>query len=73
MILRKVFGHYTTPVFCFQKIKGGTTYVFHTKNDGITYKRADEKYNKGVIVKSDNVAYKSYPIKYAEIIDVWKI
>lgn len=44
---------------------------FHVP-DGITYKRADKKYNKGVIVKSDNMAYKSYPIKYAEIIDVWK-
>lgn len=53
-------------------IKEGTTYVFHTKNDGITYKRVRKKYGKGLIVKSDNIAYEPYTIKYAEIIDVWK-
>jgi len=53
-------------------IKEGNTYVLLTKSEGIIYKRVHKKGSAAIILSSDNKAYKVYPVKFSEILEVWK-
>ncbi|MGV3509281.1 MAG: XRE family transcriptional regulator [Sphingobacteriaceae bacterium] len=55
-------------------IKVGETYVFITKDDGVVYKRAGNKYKENKVIKliSDNSVYDPYTIPAEDIIEVWK-
>lgn len=53
-------------------LKSGTSYIFVTSNDGITYKRLKSKNNGSITVASDNTFYEPYEIPFEEILEVWK-
>ncbi|MFP9117171.1 helix-turn-helix transcriptional regulator [Flavobacterium sp. RNTU_13] len=53
-------------------IKAGSTYVLLTKDEGIVYKRV-HAFNKNIVfLSSDNKAYKTYGVKFTDVIEVWK-
>jgi len=58
----------------FNDVKQGETYVFITKNDGVVYKRAGNKYkeNKPMKLISDNTVYEPYTVEPQDILEVWK-
>ncbi|MFP3590834.1 XRE family transcriptional regulator [Chryseobacterium sp. SIMBA_038] len=53
-------------------LKSGTSYIFVTSNDGITYKRLKAKNSGSITVSSDNTFYEPYEIPFEEILEVWK-
>ncbi|SHL70456.1 XRE family transcriptional regulator [Chryseobacterium polytrichastri] len=53
-------------------LKSGTSYIFVTSNDGITYKRLKAKNKGSITVASDNTFYEPYDIPFEEILEVWK-
>jgi len=53
-------------------IKAGSTYLFLTKNEGIVYKRVHTRNKSILFLSSDNKAYKTFPVKFSEILEVWK-
>lgn len=53
-------------------LKSGTSYIFVTSNDGITYKRLKSKNSGSITVSSDNTFYEPYEIPFEEILEVWK-
>lgn len=55
-------------------IKVGETYVFITKDDGVVYKRAGNKFkeNKAIKLISDNSVYDPYTVPAEDILEVWK-
>ena len=55
-------------------IKTGQTYVIVSSNDGIVYKRIEQKYkeDKGLKLVSDNKTYEPYWVEAGDIIEVWK-
>ncbi|WP_054509055.1 LexA family transcriptional regulator [Chryseobacterium sp. ERMR1:04] len=53
-------------------LKSGTSYIFVTSNDGITYKRLKAKNKGSITVASDNTFYEPYEIPFEEILEVWK-
>jgi transcriptional regulator with XRE-family HTH domain len=53
-------------------IKAGSTYVLLTKNEGIVYKRVHALNKSIVFLSSDNKAYKTYNVKFSEILEVWR-
>jgi transcriptional regulator with XRE-family HTH domain len=58
----------------WKNIKTGRTYIFVTKNDGITYKRAVNKIESEnrIILNSDNPEFASYEIVSNDLLEVWK-
>jgi transcriptional regulator with XRE-family HTH domain len=58
----------------WKALKSNDTYVVVSKNDGIVYKRIQNKLkeNKTLILKSDNKTYEPYPIQAEDILEVWK-
>ncbi len=58
----------------WKDIKNNDTYLVISKNDGIVYKRIQNKLkeNKTLILKSDNKAYEPYSIHVDDILEVWK-
>lgn len=55
-------------------LKTGETYVFITKDDGVVYKRAGNKFkeNKPVKLVSDNPIYDAYTVPSEDILEIWK-
>lgn len=55
-------------------IKAGETYIFITKEDGIVYKRAGNKFkeNKSLKLVSDNPVYDPYLVSSEDIIEIWR-
>lgn len=53
-------------------LKTEKTYIFITKNEGITYKRLQKKSSKMLTLKSDNPLYQPYEIRLSEIIEIWE-
>jgi transcriptional regulator with XRE-family HTH domain len=55
-------------------IKPGDTYIFISKNDGIVYKRAGNRFkeNKSVRLISDNPVYDPYALSAEDLLEVWK-
>lgn len=55
-------------------IKSGFTYVVVTENEGVVYKRVENKiYDEGVLeLHSDNKAYSSYSVPVEEVNEIWE-
>ncbi|MBC7915173.1 MAG: helix-turn-helix domain-containing protein [Pyrinomonadaceae bacterium] len=55
-------------------LKVGDTYVFITKDDGVVYKRAGNKFkeNKTIKLISDNPVYDPYTVATEDILEIWK-
>lgn len=53
-------------------IKVGSTYILLTKDEGIVYKRVHKRGKETLLLSSDNKAYEMYPVKFSEILEVWK-
>jgi transcriptional regulator with XRE-family HTH domain len=55
-------------------LKQGETYIFISKNEGIVYKRAGNKFkgNKSLKLVSDNTVYDPYFIETDDLLEVWK-
>ncbi|MBK0378826.1 XRE family transcriptional regulator [Mucilaginibacter segetis] len=55
-------------------VKPGETYVFISRNDGVVYKRAGNKYkeNKKLKLVSDNPAYDPYDVNAEDVLEIWK-
>lgn len=56
----------------FSDLKIDKSYVFVTRNEGITYKRLLENDSEKVTVKADNIFYQPYNIPLEEIVEVWE-
>lgn len=64
-----VVGEYTERL---SDVVDGKTYILVTKNNGIVYKRLFKKEDNALLAKSDNIIYKPYEVKAAEIIEIWR-
>lgn len=64
-----IVGKYTESV---KDLKKGNSYVFITRNEGITYKRFEEHNKEGILVAADNAFYDPYTIKSSEILEIWE-
>lgn len=53
-------------------LKSGSSYVFVTLNDGITYKRLKAKNENSITVSADNTFYEPYDIPFEEVLEVWQ-
>ena len=55
-------------------VKVGETYIVISKNEGVVYKRAGNKFkeNKELKLVSDNKLYDPYTISSDEILEIWK-
>jgi hypothetical protein len=55
-------------------VKIGETYVIISKNDGVVYKRAGNKYkeNRKLKLISDNPVYDPYEISAEDVLEIWK-
>lgn len=55
-------------------VKVGETYVFITKDDGVVYKRAGNKFkeNKTIKLISDNPVYDPYSVPTEQVLEIWK-
>ncbi len=55
-------------------LKVGETYVFITKDDGVVYKRAGNKFkeNKTLKLVSDNPVFDPYTIATEDVLEIWK-
>lgn len=58
----------------WKNIKTGKTYIFVTKSDGVTYKRAINKIESEnrIILNSDNPEYESFEVTPKDLLEVWK-
>jgi transcriptional regulator with XRE-family HTH domain len=63
-----VIGKYVEGV---DDIRGGSTYVILTKDEGIIYKRVLKKGNE-LELHSDNKQYQAYKVKPEDILEVWE-
>jgi len=53
-------------------LKVGTSYVFVTRNEGITYKRLNAIHEDSIIVSADNPFYEPYNIERTDIFEIWQ-
>jgi phage repressor protein C with HTH and peptisase S24 domain len=55
-------------------VKTGETYIIISKNEGVVYKRAGNRFkeNKELKLISDNKAYDPYAIPSDDILEIWK-
>ncbi|MEJ6979276.1 LexA family transcriptional regulator [Pedobacter sp. P351] len=55
-------------------LKAGDTYIFITKEDGVVYKRAGNKFkeNKTIKLISDNPVYDPYNVPSEQVLEIWK-
>lgn len=58
----------------WNEVKQGDTYVIISKNEGVVYKRAGNKFkeNKELKLISDNTVYDPYAIQAEDILEIWK-
>ncbi|OYU80558.1 MAG: XRE family transcriptional regulator [Flavobacterium sp. BFFFF1] len=54
------------------EIKKNKTYILITLNEGITYKRLNDKSAESLLVEPDNVIYNPYEIKLSDILEIWE-
>lgn len=66
-----IIGEY---IMNWEDAKSGETYVFVTKEDGVVYKRLENRLSSENIVwlHSDNKEYESFSVPAYQIIEVWK-
>lgn len=53
-------------------LKVGSSYVFVTRNEGITFKRLNAIHEDSMIVAADNPFYEPYTIERTDILEVWQ-
>lgn len=53
-------------------LKEGRTYVFVTRNEGITYKRLARKNKTSLAVSADNTFYAPFEIELIDLLEVWE-
>ncbi|MBW8362166.1 MAG: helix-turn-helix domain-containing protein [Kaistella sp.] len=53
-------------------LKKGKTYIFITRNEGITYKRFQEMSATTMTVTPDNDFYEPYKIKKSQLLEIWE-
>ncbi|TXF79262.1 XRE family transcriptional regulator [Chryseobacterium sp.] len=53
-------------------LKKGKTYIFITRNEGITYKRFQEMSAATMTVTPDNDFYEPYTIKKSQLLEIWE-
>lgn len=58
----------------WNEIKSGETYIIVSKNEGVVYKRAGNRFkeNKELKLVSDNKMYDPYTIPAEDILEIWK-
>jgi transcriptional regulator with XRE-family HTH domain len=64
-----IIGHYLENN---NNIKTGKTYIFVTRDEGITYKRLESIETAGLKVAPDNPLQEPYIISYTEILQIWQ-
>lgn len=64
-----IVGQYVESI---KELTKGKTYIFITRNEGITYKRYQGRDSSGITVAADNEFYEPYQIKNAEILEIWQ-
>ena len=55
-----------------EDMKEGRTYVFITRNEGISYKRLGKKKRNSLLLHSDNPFYAPYEVDLADLLEVWE-
>ncbi len=58
----------------WNEVKTGETYVIISKNEGVVYKRAGNRFKENTALKliSDNKTYDAYAIAAEDILEIWK-
>jgi len=58
----------------WSEVKAGETYIFVSRNEGVVYKRAGNKFkeNKELKLISDNTMYDPYMVASDDILEIWK-
>ena len=58
----------------WNEVKTGETYIVISKNEGVVYKRAGNRFkeNKDLKLISDNKVYDPYTIAADDILEIWK-
>lgn len=56
----------------FSSLKVNRTYIFITRNDGITYKRLSAVSDEHITVSADNNFYEPYDISLSDLVEVWQ-
>ncbi|MHA6697705.1 XRE family transcriptional regulator [Chryseobacterium sp. A301] len=64
-----IVGQYVESI---KELTKGKTYIFITRNEGITYKRYQGRDSNGISVAADNEFYEPYQIKNSEILEIWQ-
>ena len=64
-----IIGKY---VECRDDQKEGRTYIFITRNEGISYKRLGKKRWNSLLLYSDNPFYAPYEVDLADLLEVWE-
>ncbi|MDO6600651.1 LexA family transcriptional regulator [Tenacibaculum sp. 1_MG-2023] len=69
-------GSYVVAEFVedIREAKSGFSYIVVTKNDGMTYKRLENRVEEkqSFLLKPDNTSYQSYEVPVSEILELWK-
>ncbi|MCO5231892.1 MAG: helix-turn-helix domain-containing protein [Chitinophagales bacterium] len=55
-----------------RELKANKSYIFITRNEGITYKRLSKILEESIIVKADNPIYEAYSIVHSDIFEIWE-
>jgi transcriptional regulator with XRE-family HTH domain len=53
-------------------LRVGKTYVFLTRQEGISYKRLGEIKAHSLVLHSDNPFYKPFDVEYADLLEIWE-
>lgn len=53
-------------------LKKGKTYIFITRNEGITYKRFQKNSTESISVTPDNDFYEPYDIPKSQVLEIWE-
>ena len=64
-----IIGKYLEKI---SELKTGKSYVFVTRNEGITYKRLVKLELENIIVAADNSFYEPYAIHLADVFEIWE-
>ncbi|URW79574.1 XRE family transcriptional regulator [Xiashengella succiniciproducens] len=64
-----IIGRYVESI---DDLKAGKTYVFITRNEGITYKRLQARVGDELELSPDNALYHSYRVHLADIYEIWE-
>lgn len=58
----------------WNEVKTGETYIVISKNEGVVYKRAGNRFreNKDLKLISDNKVYDAYTIAADDILEIWR-